>query len=143
MTRSNTPDRVGFCAVARDVPPDTYMPDLVWRLRVDESRCLPGYLEHLLASEKMRSRVTATASGTSASMRKINKRGISTVCIPLPEPGRQAAYVETCEAVVNTLTRMTVEVDALRAMRSTLLTGLMDRSITVLDSYDNVLDGPA
>jgi len=65
ITRANTPERVGFVAVAKNVPEVTFMPDLIWRLRVDESRVSTDYLEHALSSRELRTRISGTSGGTS------------------------------------------------------------------------------
>lgn len=139
MTRSNTPDRVGFCAVAREVPEETYMPDLVWRLRVRAEVVSVEYLEHLLSSDEMRSRVMSTASGTSMSMRKINKRGVSAVRLPLPTLDEQRAYVQKCSTIKDALQALETERDNLRQVRSALLAGLLSQALPIPESYDALL----
>ena len=140
MTRSNTPDRVGYVARARAVPPGTYMPDLIWRVRLDEAKCDADYFEQALASPLMRSRITATATGTSASMRKINKRGVSTVGLPLPPLERQRSFAETCLAVSRATDALTAELAALRTVRADLLTALLAQEITVDEAVDRYMD---
>ncbi|MET7949395.1 hypothetical protein [Micromonospora sp. NPDC005324] len=100
ITRANTPERVGFVAVAKSVPVGTFIPDLIWRLRVDESRVSTSYLEHALSSRELRARISSTAGGTSRSMVKINKRGFGLVRVPIPPLPEQDEYVRRCDAVV-------------------------------------------
>lgn len=140
MTRSNTPDRVGYCALAREVPEPTYMPDLIWRIRVDTSRCTASYLEQVLASPEMRRHVTATATGTSASMRKINKKNLAAVRVVVPDLADQEVYVEDCRAVSAVAATLSAEAEALRAFRSSLLTALLSQTITIPEAYDAVLE---
>ncbi|WP_375479114.1 hypothetical protein [uncultured Jatrophihabitans sp.] len=136
MTRSNTPDRVGYCARARGVPASTYMPDLVWRLRIDSDRVDADFLEQALASPVMRGRVTATATGTSASMRKINKRGISTVMLPLPPIEVQREFAASCLSAVHAVDALAAELAALRVVRADLLSALLSQEITVDAAVD-------
>ena len=136
ITRANTPDKVGYVAIAREVPNQTYMSDLLWRLTVDESQCRPAYLEHALSSALMRSRITATASGTSSSMRKINKRGLGTVIVPLPSLDEQDAYIEVCDAQASVVATVRAEAHALRAFRTALASSLLTGSVSIPASYD-------
>lgn len=141
ITRSNTPERVGYVAVASDVPPDTYLPDLIWRIRPDVSRCLAAYLGHLLSASEFRARITASASGTSKSMQKINKRNFGSITVPVPDSiTEQGAYVAKCDAMSSAVHVVTTELLHLRTFRSTLLTSLLNQEIEISDSYDRLLE---
>lgn len=138
ITRANTPERVGFVAVARSVPEGTFMPDLIWRLRVDESRVSTDYLEHVLSSRQLRTCISATSGGTSKSMVKINKRGFSTVRLPIPSLPKQGEYVQRCDAVVEGITAIRAEAAHLRKVRAGLLSGLLDRTIEIESARQEV-----
>ncbi|KOX19791.1 hypothetical protein ADK67_32455 [Saccharothrix sp. NRRL B-16348] len=140
ITRSNTPARVGYVAVARQVPPHTYLPDLIWRIRPNKSQCLPGYLSHLLSSPEWRSRIVSTATGTSASMQKINKRGFSMVMVPVPSLDKQQEYIAKCDAAADSKRSLADELDRLGSFRSTLLVALLSQEIEILESYDDLLE---
>ncbi|WP_370083805.1 restriction endonuclease subunit S [Streptacidiphilus sp. MAP12-16] len=131
ITRGNTPERVGFVAVARNVSPGTFMPDLIWRLRVDESRVSTDYLEHALSSHELRTRISGTAGGTSRSMVKINKRGFVTLQLPIPPLPEQGEYVRRCNALAKGITAIRAEEARLRKLREGLLSGLLDRTIDI------------
>ncbi|MFE2156621.1 restriction endonuclease subunit S [Streptomyces lydicus] len=131
ITRANTPERVGFVAVAKNVPEGTFMPDLIWRLRVDESRVRTDYLEHALSSCELRTSISGTASGTSKSMVKINKRGFGTVRVPIPSLPEQGNYVRRCDAVAGGIMATRAEEARLRRVRAGLLLGLLDRTIEI------------
>ncbi|MGW5674054.1 restriction endonuclease subunit S [Streptomyces sp. NPDC003860] len=131
ITRANTPERVGFVSVARNVPEGTFMPDLIWRLRVDESRVRADYLEHALSSRELRTIISGTAGGTSKSMVKINKRGFGNVRVPIPSLPEQGEYVQRCDAVARGIMATRAEEARLRRVRSGLLLGLLDRTIEI------------
>jgi len=139
ITRSNTPDRVGYCARARDVPDDTYMPDLIWRLRPGPSLD-PDYLEQFLASDLGRARVTSTATGTSASMRKINKAGLSGVLLPVPELDAQQAYADRCLTGARHRVALLNEASRLSRSRDRLLSRLLRGEVDLPDSYDDLVE---
>lgn len=141
ITRSNTPERVGYVAVAIDVPPDTYMPDLIWRIRPDKSRCLATYLGHLLSANEFRARITGSASGTNKSMQKINKRSFGAIKVPVPESiAEQEAFVARCDAMTDVIRVAKAELSYLRAFRSALLTSLFKQEIEIPESYDALLE---
>ncbi|MFE9993487.1 restriction endonuclease subunit S [Streptomyces avermitilis] len=131
ITRANTPERVGFVAVAKNVPEGTFMPDLIWRLRVDESRASTDYLEHALSSRELRTRISGMSGGTSKSMVKINKRGFGAVRVPIPPLPEQREYVRRCDAVAGGITATRAEEARLRKVRAGLLSGLLDRTIDI------------
>nr|WP_246620383.1 restriction endonuclease subunit S [Streptomyces corallincola] len=131
ITRANTPERVGFVAIARNVPAGTFMPDLIWRLRVDESRVRADYLEHAVSSRELRTSISGTAGGTSKSMVKINKRGFGTVRVPIPSLPEQGEYVQRCDAVARGIMATRAEEARLRRVRAGLLLGLLDRTIEI------------
>ncbi len=140
ITRSNTPDRVGYCARARDVPGDTFMPDLIWRLRLDGRQCEPDYLEQALASPTIRARLISTASGTSASMRKINKQGFSTLLVPVPCLTEQRKYAQSCLAIFSIGRALRVERDALQRVRALVLGSLLSGGVEIPESFGALLE---
>jgi type I restriction enzyme S subunit len=137
VTRSNTPDRVGYCARARGVPVETYLPDLIWRVRLDTKECDADYFEQVLSSRLGRALVTNAASGTSQSMRKINKAGFSSLAIPLPSLGEQRRYAGDALAVWETVLTIDREVRALSRVRNAVLHSLLTRSVEIPESYDS------
>lgn len=139
ITRSNTPDRVGYVCVARGIPDNTYIPDLVWRLVPDERQVTKNYLEQALSSTRLREAITGSASGTSQSMRKINKAGFSRIEVPIPGIEEQNAYV----APLRQLARVRKEYDSLLAglltLRSNLIGVLLAGEHEIPDSYDDLM----
>ncbi|SDC08269.1 Restriction endonuclease S subunit [Raineyella antarctica] len=140
ITRSNTPERVGYVAVARGVPDRTYIPDLIWRLVVDESMVSRDYLAQLLSSPTMRARITASATGTSQSMQKINKTNFSALRIPVPDASAQCAYVAPILAFDDVAMEQESTVSNLHALRSNLLTALLSGEHEIPESYDELLE---
>jgi type I restriction enzyme S subunit len=138
MTRSNTPDRVGYVAIADGVDDDFYMPDLVWRL-VPKPEINAAYLVEVLSSEYGRSEIRARASGTSASMQKISKARISSIMIPVPALGDQAAYVAPLRSAQVSADAARDMAAALRVLRSNLLTVLMSGEHEIPKSYDEAM----
>lgn len=140
ITRSNTPDRVGYVAIAREVGPETYFPDLVWRLRPIRERVSPVYLEQLLSSITFRARITALATGTSNSMRKINKANFSSLRIPVPTLTEQDDYARPILHAVQAERSAQTLLAHLRSLRLNLLTVLLSGEHEIPESYDELME---
>ncbi|SDK36626.1 Restriction endonuclease S subunit [Cryobacterium psychrotolerans] len=140
MTRSNTPDRVGFVAIAGGVDDDYYMPDLVWRLVPDAAEIDSAFLVEVLSSDYGREEIRARASGTSASMQKISKARISSIMIPVPRLEAQGAYVAPLRSTQESADAARSTVVALRNLRSNLLTVLLSGGHEIPASYDYLLE---
>lgn len=140
VTRANTPERVGYVVLAQRVPERTYMPDLIWRARVNSSLVSASFLGHLLSAPEFRNRITATAGGTSVSMVKINKRGFGAIRVPVPALVDQHAYVLRCDAAQDALVALSNELARLRMFRCALLSSLLSQDIEIPESYDDLLE---
>jgi len=143
ITRSNTPDTVGAVCRVRSVPADTYLSDLMLRLH-------PGldvagaYLAEALNTLAARRQITASAKGTSGSMRKISRSTIRQLEIPIPE-SRQAQ-----EQIVQILQDAGDLVDAANStavcvgrLRQVLVQELLAGARSIPASYDRLLEGVA
>jgi len=139
ISRANTPERVAFCARVREVPPDTYFPDLLWRLVPDETILCADYLEQILASPSVRARLAATSGGSSTSMTKITKRSLRALTIPLPSMLEQERFAQTCLAATGAHRGLLVEIARLSVARDHLLSALLAGQSVIPDSYDELL----
>lgn len=139
ITRSNTPDRVGYVCVARDVPDNTYIPDLVWRLVTDERHVTKDYLEQALSSTRLREAITGSASGTSQSMRKINKAGFARIQVPIPGIAVQEAYVAPLRQLAGVRAEYDSHLARLRVLRSNMLAALLSGEHEIPESYDELM----
>jgi type I restriction enzyme S subunit len=94
VQRSNTAELVGTSA--RYTGPDAWAiyPDLMIRLRPDESRVLSPFLAAALASERVHRSMRARAKGLAGSMPKIDQETIGSTLVPLPDLETQRRLVE-------------------------------------------------
>ncbi len=132
-------DRVGYAAIARNVAPQTYLPDLIWRIQTNPEVCTATFLAHLLCSPSVRSMITASARGT-ASMRKINKALLGSLRLSIPSLQEQSKYVRHCDAVASAVDALDLELADLHAFRSALLAALLNQEIEIPESYDALLE---
>lgn len=139
ITRSNTPDRVGHVAIARGVEDRTYLPDLVWRLVPNPRLAAGDYLAQVLSSAPLRAEITASASGTSQSMRKINKTNFKKIRVPLPALQRQAEYVAPLARAGDAYAAAVRHLDQLCDLRSRLLKVVLSGDHEIPESYDQLL----
>ncbi|MCX4441334.1 restriction endonuclease subunit S [Streptomyces albidoflavus] len=132
-------DRVGYAAIARNVAPETYLPDLIWRIQTNPKVCSATFLAHLLCSPSVRSMITASARGT-ASMRKINKALLGSLRLSIPSLQEQSTYVQNCDAVASAVDALDIELAGLHAFRSALLAALLNQELEIPESYDALLE---
>ncbi|MFE9682377.1 hypothetical protein [Streptomyces sp. NPDC006285] len=89
MSRANTRELVGLAGRYRDIGSPCIYPDLMMRLRPDETKCLTAYLELALQTGSVRRAVQSAARGTSESMVKIGAATVAALRVPLPDVERQ------------------------------------------------------
>ena len=83
ISRSNTRELVGLAGVVKESREDISFPDLMFRVRPDQSKLLPNYLLAYLLSKFGRRYMMSNAQGTSGSMKKINTKILSSMPIPI------------------------------------------------------------
>jgi len=93
ISRSNTVDLVGFAGIFDEDRADVSFPDTMMRLPVDKQKALPNYLELVLLSNRGRRHMMKTASGTSSSMKKINRKTLAEFKFPVPDLNIQKQIV--------------------------------------------------
>lgn len=84
MSRANTRDLVGSCAMAENPDSKLILCDKLYRLDVDDSVCFPKYLVYALNSSFSRNQIELDASGASSSMVNISQDFVGNMEIPLP-----------------------------------------------------------
>lgn len=141
MTRSNTAERVGDVCLVEGLDPDQrlYLPDLILRLVPNEERIAPEYLVESLLAPGLRSTISGRATGTSASMKKVNRAIVR--ALPLRVPGREAQDTSvSLTASARAAERRGVELlAAFMTLRSGLLTNLLSEGHTIPSSYNRFL----
>ena len=89
VQRSNTPELVGTSA-RYDGPREwAIFPDLMIRLRADESRMDSRFLVAALRSERAHGSLRKRAKGLAGSMPKIDQRAVGETVVPIPPRHRQ------------------------------------------------------
>ena len=83
VSRMNTPDRVGACGISTDDLPNLFLPDRLWRLRLEDG--FDPYLVYVaLATDVRQARIRGIASGTSGSMHNVPQGAFLDIELELP-----------------------------------------------------------
>ncbi|MGB8293932.1 MAG: restriction endonuclease subunit S [Polyangia bacterium] len=122
ISRSNTRERVGFVGRFVDEGAPVSFPDTMMRLRPDDQFIKSDFLEMILQSSPMRGEIQAIAAGTSASMKKINRRNLCRLVLPVPSIRRQAELLDRWHAIRSTETHAQSRHEQARILFRCLLT---------------------
>ncbi|MBL9169919.1 MAG: restriction endonuclease subunit S [Verrucomicrobiales bacterium] len=127
ISRSNTPPLVGACAYVPKDFQDAFLPDTLWLLRPnDVTTVCMRWLSFVLLSSPYRLSLQRIASGTSESMKKIQKGAFLKLKIavpPLPEQRKIAEILTTWDEALEKL-------DALIAAQERRKKSLMQQLFT-------------
>ncbi len=127
ISRSNTPERVGFSGLFKENSNNYYYPDLMMKFRVNEDIIYPEFLEYLLKSTKVMQYIRISASGTSSSMVKINQNIVQNIPIlypPLKEQQKIAQILSTWDEAIQKQEELIKEKERLKkALMQRLLSG--------------------
>jgi type I restriction enzyme S subunit len=99
----------------------------------------PDYLVIAMALRSSRRHLTASATGTSASMFNISQAKIRSTPVPLPDVDIQKTVARVTEALLENTSGLREELAVLQVFRSTLLTLLLSQEIEIPESYDALL----
>ena len=124
VQRSNTPQLVG--STSRYAGPARWaiFPDLLIRLRVDESVIDSRYLTAVMRSERLHRELRAKAKGLSSSMPKIDQDAIGTTSVPVPSIVEQLHTIAALDDTTATYSRIRGAVESARRRASSLRSSL-------------------
>jgi len=129
MSRANTVELVGACALVRKTRPKLMLSDKTFRFVFREPRkALPEYMEQVLKSPALREQIERGASGTSPTMKNISKAKVLALRLPpfpLPEQRRIVAELDALQAEVDGLKRLQAET---AAELDALLPAILDKA---------------
>lgn len=98
ISRMNTEALVGANAyVDRDYD-NLFLPDRLWQAVITSSAFKTRYIQHVIASDVYRSRISAMCGGTSGSMKNIAKPQLLSLTLPIPPLATQSGIVAEIEA---------------------------------------------
>lgn len=126
MSRANTADLVGACALVSKTRPRLMLSDKIFRLKFRQDSDLdPEYLDQLLKSPALRTQIVAAASGTSPTMKNISKEKVLALRIPrhsFTEQRRIVADLKVLQTKIDAVTALQTQTAAeLNAMLPSIL----------------------
>lgn len=125
ISRSNTIDLVGFVAIYPEDRDDVSYPDTMMLISLDDRQMDVRFLEQFLLSRAGRRQIQAIAAGTSASMKKINRKGLASILLPLPSLPVQPEIVRQLDAVARRITSTKEHLDQCKRLRQRLIENLL------------------
>ena len=145
VQRANTPELVGTSARYEGDRKWAIFPDLLIRLRPDETRIRGEYLVAALRSERTHRQLRAKAKGLAGSMPKIDQRAVAETCVPCPELGSQIEAVIALNEIADAASALSRDVRAQRrrsaALRRSLLAAAFSGRLTGSSSEMSVVKG--
>ena len=108
MSRMNTPLLVGMNAYVFKAPKNTFLPDRLWQLKIDDNKTVTRWLAFYLGSDQGLNQIRDLASGTSNSMKNITKPDVLNIDLFAPQKEEQtkiAAFLSTVDEKISQLTQ--------------------------------------
>ncbi len=130
ITRGNTPELVADVACIPYDEPNLLLPDLIYRLRVQEKKILPEYLTSFLTIAAARVQIRRDARGSSGSMVKVSQGHVLDWLTPLPPLHEQVEIVECLERAEERFQSITREVSSSLSLLLERRTALITAAVT-------------
>jgi len=130
ITRGNTPELVADVACVPHDEPNLLLPDLIYRLRVQEKKILPEYLTSFLTTAAARVQIRRDARGSSGSMVKVSQGHVLDWLTPLPPLHEQVEIVECLERAEERFQSITREVSSSLSLLLERRTALITAAVT-------------
>jgi len=135
VSRANTRDLVGSAAVVSGDYPRLMLSDKLYALALDESKAVPRYVAHLMASRRVRDLIEMAASGASSSMLNISRDDIVNLPMNVPDVAEQHLILkhldeETAE-IDNLITKTQRHIELVRERRRALITAAVTGQINI------------
>ncbi|MFF9136770.1 restriction endonuclease subunit S [Streptomyces albogriseolus] len=135
VSRANTRDLVGSAAVVSGDYPRLMLSDKLYALALDESKAVPRYVAHLMASRRVRDLIEMAASGASSSMLNISRDDIVNLPMNVPDLAEQHLILkhldeETAE-IDNLITKTQRHIELVRERRRALITAAVTGQIDI------------
>lgn len=145
VQRANTPELVGTSARYEGPPDWAIFPDLLIRLRPDETRIDGRYLVAALRSERVYRGLRMKAKGLAGSMPKIDQRTVADALVPCPDTKRQLESVAQMSEIAEAAKALRGELEAQQrrstALRRSLLAAAFSGRLTGTSKDLSVVEG--
>lgn len=139
ISRANTKALVGASAFVEEDWPSLFLPDKLWEVRGARSADVSTrWLSYVLASPRARWLISASATGSSESMKNVSQADFLSVRVPTPPPVEQREIARVLGAWDRALTDVEALLDAKRMQAK----GLAQRLLTGRDRLPAFANSP-
>jgi len=129
VSRANTTAYVGAPVFVHDTRPNLLLSDKSLRL-VPKSGVDPRWLVAAMSMQRVRSQVSALATGTKDSMRNISQSNLLSVSVPFASVEQQAAALVSCDAAGFEAERLTASIENVERRGMALRRSLLDAAFS-------------
>ncbi|MBB5693593.1 restriction endonuclease subunit S domain-containing protein [Muricoccus pecuniae] len=130
VSRANTRELVGSAAVVLVDHPRLMLCDKLYRLRMNQVRCLPEFLARFLGSNAAREQIGLAAGGASSSMLNISQDAIMDLPLPLPSLREQKDILGSLDRHCRDNELLTAEVEHGMALLKERRAALISAAVT-------------
>ncbi|MCC2015409.1 restriction endonuclease subunit S [Enterobacter hormaechei] len=135
ISRMNTPALVGANAYIKDAPENTFVPDRLWQVKVNDNICNIKWLANFLSSDKGRSLLKEQASGTSNSMKNITKKDVFQIMLDFPSKEEQTKIADFLSSADEKITLMNKQYDLLCRYKKGMMQKIFSQEVRFKDEY--------
>lgn len=121
ISRSNTMELVGLSAIYSEDTKNVSFPDTMMRISINECKATKEYIATLFNAAYGRQWMRKICAGTSHSMKKINRKSLGEVPIPLAEIIQQTNFLKKCKNFNDAIGMCTQKINDLQNMLFALI----------------------
>lgn len=129
MSRMNTPLLVGMNAYVFKAPKNTFLPDRLWQLKIDDNKTVTRWLAFYLGSDQGLNQIRDLASGTSNSMKNITKPDVLNIDLFAPQKEEQTKIASFLSAVDEKISQLTQKHELLSQYKQGMMQKLFSQQI--------------
>ena len=129
MSRMNTPLLVGMNAYVFKAPKNTFLPDRLWQLKIDDNKTVTRWLAFYLGSDQGLNQIRDLASGTSNSMKNITKPDVLNLDLFVPSKEEQTKIASFLSAVDEKISQHTQKHELLSQYKQGMMQKLFSQQL--------------
>jgi type I restriction enzyme S subunit len=127
ISRMNTPLLVGMNAYVDKAPANTFLPDRLWQIKINNDLVMTLWLSFYLGSDGCLYKLRDLASGTSNSMKNITKPGVLSINLFVPSKKEQTKIASFLSSVDNKIAQLTQEHELLTQYKKGMMQQLFSQ----------------
>ena len=129
ISRMNTPLLVGMNAYVDKAPANTFLPDRLWQIKINNDLVMTLWLSFYLGSDGCLYKLRDLASGTSNSMKNITKPGVLSINLFVPSKEEQTKIASFLSSVDDKITQLTQEHELLSEFKKGMMQQLFSQTM--------------